>query len=163
MLVAIMSDSHDHIDNLAQAVEIAKERGCVRIFHCGDLISPFMLPLLAHFEKRVDLILGNNRGDIVLLFQVLKDYPEIHFHGEVAFLEVENFKIVLTHYPYYAYAFASENRYDYVFFGHTHLYEVKEVGKTLVINPGEIMKRKGESSFVILDLTTRKFEKINLR
>lgn len=157
-----MSDSHDHIESLAQAVEIAKKEGCERIFHCGDLISPFMLPILAQFEKRVDLILGNNRGDLVLLFQVLKEYPEIHFHGEVAFLEVEGFKIVITHYPHYAYAFASEGKYDYVFFGHTHLYEVKEVGKTLLINPGEVMKRKGESSFVILNLKTREFKKIKL-
>lgn len=162
MLVAIMSDSHDHIDKLSQAVKIAKNEGCERIFHCGDLIAPFMLPILAQFGKRVDLILGNNRGDIVLLYQVLKDYPEIYFHGEVAFLEVERFKIVLTHYPYYAYAFASEGKYDYVFFGHTHLYEVKEVRNTLIINPGEIMKRKGESSFVILNLKTREFKKIIL-
>lgn len=163
MLVAIMSDSHDHIENLAQAVEIAKKEGCERIFHCGDLISPFMLPILAQFEGKVDFILGNNRGDIVLLFQILKDYPTINFHGEWAFLEFEGFKIVMTHYPHYAYAFASENKYDYVFFGHTHLYEVKEVGKTLVINPGEIMRRKGESSFVILNLKTREVKKIKIK
>jgi len=161
MKVAIMSDSHDAIPNLEKAVMIAKEKGAEMIFHCGDLISPFMLPILAKFEKEVHLILGNNKGDVFLLCETLKKFPQIKLHGDQAFLKVKQFNIAMVHYPQIAYGLACTGDYDFVFFGHTHVYEVKEVGKTLMLNPGELLGKEGELvSFILLNLETKEFEKI---
>lgn len=160
MKIAIMSDSHDCIPNLKKAINICLKEKVEKIFHCGDLISPFMIPVLGEFEKEVHLILGNNPGDIYLLIQKILSYPHIKFHGDSAFLEVEGYKIAMVHYPKIAYAFAKTGEYNFVFCGHTHKYEVKEIEKTLVINPGEILGKEGEPSFVILDLKTKEYEKI---
>lgn len=160
MKVAIMSDSHDSIPNLKKAIDLCLKEGVEKIFHCGDLISPFMVPILGEFNKEIHLILGNNPGDIYLLIQKISEYSNIKFHGDNAFLEIEGFKIAMVHYPKIAYALAKTKDYEFIFCGHTHKYEVKEIDKALVINPGEILGKEGPPSFVILDLKTRKYEKI---
>ena len=67
----------------------------------------------------------------------------------------------MVHYPQIAYGLACTGDYDFVFFGHTHVYEVKEVGKTLMLNPGELLGKEGELvSFILLNLETKEFEKI---
>ena len=162
MKIAIMSDSHDSIPNLQKAIKISIEENCKKIFHCGDLISPFMVPILGKFDKEIHLILGNNPGDIYLLMQNILEYSNIKLHGDNAFLKIEEYKIAMVHYPKIAYALAKTGEYDFIFCGHTHKYEIKEIGKTLVINPGEILGKEGAPTFVILDLKTRKYEKIIL-
>ncbi|MEZ0344145.1 MAG: metallophosphoesterase [Caldimicrobium sp.] len=162
MRVAVMSDSHDRIDHLEWAIEICHKEGVQRIFHCGDLISPFMVLSLNKFKGPVDLIFGNNRGDIFLLCKLLKDYPQITLHGEEAFFEINGFKIAMVHYPKMAEKLAKGEEFDYIFCGHTHKFKVWEVGKTLIINPGELMGKEGPPSFVILDLEKRTWEKITL-
>jgi len=160
MVVAIISDTHDNVFNTEKAIKMAKEKGCEVLFHCGDLISPFMVPLLASFQKEVHFILGNNRGDIALMCEHLKKYPWVHFHGEHAFLEIDGFKIAMVHYPKMAYTLAKSQDFDYVFCGHTHKFEVQEIGKTLVVNPGEILGKEGLPTMVILDLSSKSWEKI---
>ncbi len=160
MKVAIMSDSHDSIPNLQKAIELCIKEEVEKIFHCGDLISPFMVPVLGKFNKEIHLILGNNAGDIYLLTKKLSDFPNIKFHGESAFLEIGDYRIAMVHYPKIAYALAKTEEYEFVFCGHTHKYEVKKIGKTLVINPGEILGKEGAPSFVILDLKTGEHKKI---
>ncbi|PMP67283.1 MAG: metallophosphoesterase [Thermodesulfobacterium geofontis] len=160
MKVAIMSDSHDSIPNLKKAIEICLKEEVEKIFHCGDLISPFMVPILGEFNKEIHLILGNNPGDVYLLIQKVSEYPNIKFHGDNAFLEIEEYKIAMVHYPKIAYALAKTGDYHFIFCGHTHKYEIKEFNKALVINPGEILGKEGVPSFVILDLKTKQYEKI---
>ncbi|MCS7149749.1 MAG: YfcE family phosphodiesterase [Caldimicrobium sp.] len=163
MKVAIVSDSHDRIDHLEWAIEIANHEGAERLLHCGDLISPFMVLSLAKFKGQVDLIFGNNKGDVFLLCKLLKEYPHISLHGEEAFLELDGFKVAMVHYPKIAEKLAKGGEFDYIFCGHTHKFKAWEVGKSLIINPGELMGKEGLPSMVILDLRSRewkKFEKI---
>lgn len=163
MKVAIVSDSHDRIDHLEWAIETAHGEGAERLLHCGDLISPFMVLSLAKFKGQIDLIFGNNRGDVFLLCKLLKEYPHITLHGEEAFLELDGFKVAMVHYPKIAEKLAKGGEFDYLFCGHTHKFKVWEVGKSLIINPGELMGKEGLPSMVILDLRSRewkKFEKI---
>lgn len=162
MKVAVMSDSHDRIDHLEWAIEICHARKVQRIFHCGDLISPFMILTLSKFKGPVELIFGNNRGDIFLLCKLLRDYPQITLHGEEAFLEIDGFNIAMVHYPKLAERLAPSDVFDYIFCGHTHKFKVWEIGKTLLINPGELMGKEGPPSFVLLDLEKRTWEKITL-
>jgi len=162
MKVAIMSDSHDRIDHLSLAITEAEKRGVERIFHCGDLISPFMLITLAKFQGNIDLILGNNRGDVGLMFHLLKNYSNITLHGDFAYLKVEGFRIALVHYPKLGYPLAKSQDFDFVFCGHTHKFEVKEFGRCLLVNPGELMGKEGPPTFVVLDLKTKAWEKITL-
>jgi putative phosphoesterase len=162
MKIAIMSDSHDSIPNLQKAIEVCLKEEVEKIFHCGDLISPFMVPVLGKFNGEIHLILGNNPGDVYLLTQKILDFPNIKLHGESAFLEIEGYKVAMVHYPKIAFAFAKSGEYDFIFCGHTHKYEIKNIGKSLVINPGEILGKEGDPSFVILDIKRKEYKKIIL-
>ena len=42
MILGVMSDSHDHVGNIARAVEVFQDRGIGALIHGGDLCSPFV-------------------------------------------------------------------------------------------------------------------------
>jgi len=161
MKVSVMSDSHDRIEHLEWAIAESSLRGAKVLFHCGDLVSPFMVLTLAKFPGEVHLILGNNRGDPHLLAGLIQQYPFIKLHGDYAYLEISGKKIAMVHYPQLGRPLAKSQEFDYVFCGHTHKFEVARFGRTLFINPGEIMGKEGRVSFVLLDLETATWERID--
>ena len=62
MKIAVISDIHDHVVNLQNAIGLFKEVDSVLC--CGDLCSPFVLNLLAEgFTKDIHIVFGNNDGD----------------------------------------------------------------------------------------------------
>jgi len=40
MKIGLISDSHDHIDNIRKSVEVLKDRGVSLVIHAGDFVSP---------------------------------------------------------------------------------------------------------------------------
>ena len=160
MRLAIISDSHDHIPHLRKALSLARERGAEVVFHCGDLISPFMVPVLAEFPGPVHLILGNNRGDPHLLEKQVARFPHIHFHGEFAFVEVGGLHIAMVHYPELARGFAATGDYDLVLCGHTHVWKTLQVGGCLILNPGELLGKEGPPTLALYDTEERRVEKV---
>jgi len=42
LLIAVISDSHDHRDNILKAVSIINEKNVEALIHCGDYIAPFV-------------------------------------------------------------------------------------------------------------------------
>lgn len=162
MKFAIVSDSHDHIPHLRTAIGKARETGAKILFHCGDLISPFMVPVLAEFPGPVHLILGNNRGDLHLLEKQVARFENVHFHGEFAFLEVAGLAIAMVHYPELARGFAATGDYDLVLCGHTHVYKVLKHGRATLINPGELLGKEGPPTLALYDTETGEVEKVTL-
>ena len=75
----------------------------------------------------------------------------INFHGDLAELEIDNKKIAVNHFPIIAQALAQSQIYDEVFYGHTHKKLKEKHTKTLLLNPGELMGRKGEVTLAIYD------------
>ena len=58
---------------------------------------------------------------------------------------------------------AKSQCYDVIIYGHNHRAEVKKVGKTLIINPGECGGwLTGKSTVAVLDLTDFDVRIINL-
>jgi putative phosphoesterase len=59
----------------------------------------------------------------------------------------------MVHRDYTVDEIARSQKYDLVLYGHTHRYDVRQIGKTLVVNPGEATGRiTGSPQVVILDL-----------
>jgi len=145
------------------------ERGLQRLADChvllclGDLCAPFTAAAIAEgFEGAVHLVWGNNDGDKWRIAQVAQGYPQLHLHGEFAQLELDGKKIALTHYPHLARALAAGQQYDLVCHGHDHQRNIEEVGRTLLLDPGEVMGRFGVSSVARYDTETDKAEIITL-
>ena len=161
MRVAILSDSHDHILNLRAAVTYCNAYSVSVMIHCGDLISPFMLDELARFGGAVHLVYGNNVGDQHIISQSCGTrFPSITHHGVLGAVEAGGRTLAFTHYPEMARGLASQNRFDVVCCGHNHRYQVEKISNSLLVNPGELLGKDGESGFCILDCATLEVERV---
>ncbi len=155
MKIAILSDSHDHIPNLRRAVNRAGEMGATMLIHCGDLISPFMLPELHRFRGPVHLIYGNNAGDQHLISSRCQSmFDNIHHHGIQGEVEAGGLRIGFQHYPSLARGLALTGRYSVVCCGHNHIAATERIGNCLLINPGDLLGKDMAPGFMLLDSDT---------
>lgn len=157
MLIAVMSDSHDNIWNLRKAVKATKEANAEVIIHCGDFVAPFMLKELNEGAIPVHAVFGNNDGDQYLLTKMsLTDLSHVTLHGLIGQIELdEGFQIAFTHQEEVADGLARSGRFQMVCFGHSHIFSQKEIGQTVVLNPGEVMGKDGSPGFCLIE--TRPF------
>ena len=162
MKIAILSDSHDNIWKLAKAIPTLAEADAV--IHCGDLISPFMIIRLIQGMggKPVHIVWGNNDGDRGLIAEVASKAENIKLHGDFADLELGGLKIGVNHYPKVARSLAESGSYDVVCYGHDHIAHEEKVGKTLLLNPGELMGLQGRSTIAIFETETQTVEFVDI-
>ena len=161
MLLAVMGDSHDHPQALGTAVQMAIDKGAKALFHTGDLISAFMLEILCSFPGRIYLAKGNNDGDPLAVSRTIpQQCPQLKEYGEFIIVDFDEFRVALTHYPEHARVHAMAEDFDMVFCGHTHEFSEKTVGKTLLLNPGDIMGLYGDPSFCLVDSDTKEVKRL---
>jgi putative phosphoesterase len=133
MLIGVISDTHDNIDRIKQAIMIFNEKGVSLVVHAGDITSPFSLIPFEELKADFVGIFGNNDGDKVLLHN--RSGGRIHPQPHI--FEVDGKKIVLIHEHHIVEALASSGHYDIVIYGHTHKARVEKKNGTLIVNPGE--------------------------
>ena len=161
MRIAVLSDIHDHLENLHRALQLV--HGAEALLCCGDLCAPFTLRALAEgFAGPVHVVRGNNDGDMLLMARVAQQLDNITLHGEYAELELAGRKIALVHYPRLAEGLAALGDYDLVCHGHDHTARQLQVGQTLLLNPGEVMGWKGRKSCAVYDTETGKAAHLDL-
>jgi len=151
-----MSDSHDNIWNLQQALNMIRKEQAELIIHCGDFVAPFMLKELKQARIPVYGVLGNNDGSGFLLAKTaFSELSHITLFEIVGQADAQGFSVCFTHQRVVAEALSATSRYDLVCYGHSHVYHLEKVGKTLLLNPGEIMGKEGFPGFCIVDTQTR--------
>ena len=161
MLIAVMTDSHDHRKALSEAVRLAEENGAKALFHMGDLISPFMLSSFTDFPGMIYLVIGNNDGDQLAVSRTIpQQCPQVREYSRFISVELEEVRIAAVHYPEHARAHAASGNYDMVFSGHTHEYSEKIVGETLLLKPGDLYGLEGERSCCLVDTETREVKRL---
>jgi len=163
MIVAVMGDSHDNIWNLKKALKIIKNEGAGMIIHCGDFVAPFMAKELHEAGIPVHGVFGNNDGDQYLLTKLsLTTLTNITFHGLVGQVDIDDFNIAFTHERIVGEGLASGGNFKMACFGHSHEYFLKEIGSTILLNPGEIMGKDGRPGFCLLDTDTAEIKRVEL-
>lgn len=139
MRIGILSDSHDHVWNLRLALRTLNERADLLV-HCGDLCSPFIVPLLAeHFDGPVHAVFGNNDADRYRLERMAAGSGRVSLEGEFWSPELGGKRFAVQHFPELARPLAESGRYDVVCFGHDHRWHVERLDATWLINPGTIL------------------------
>ncbi len=157
MKLAILSDSHDHIWRVDSILPQLAEVDAV--LHCGDICSPFLLRKLAAGVqgKPVHVVWGNNDGDRQLLTVVAAQAGNVTLHGDFASLTLGGARIAMTHYPQVARAVAHSGEYDLVCYGHDHHMHQETIGRTLLLNPGELFGGlTGRSTYALYHTESRK-------
>lgn len=163
MIIAVMSDSHDHIWNVRKALEVLRSQGAENIIHCGDLIAPFTLRELARFDGPVHWVLGNNDGDPYMLAKIsLTELDNIKPHGLIGRLRLDGVSISFTHHEEMGLALAHTGEHDLVCCGHTHRYRQESINATTLLNPGDLMGKDGPGGFCLFDTTSREIELVKL-
>ncbi len=159
MIIGIISDTHDHLDNLRKVMEIFNERNVEHIIHAGDFCSPFTWRVIKHFKGGFTGIFGNNDGERILLKRLYQD----RIYTQPYKLSLHERRIVVMHEPDVADELADSGHFDLVVYGHTHEPVIKKVKDTLVVNPGEVCGwLYGKPTVAIVDLENMNAEIISI-
>ncbi|MCC6045503.1 MAG: metallophosphoesterase [Ignisphaera sp.] len=165
MILGIMSDSHDNLEALLKALEIFRKYGVEVIIHLGDIISPFTFMRLLEYPGRIIVVLGNNDGDAVLLKELAVKAGAILKKDAYA-TEIGGRRIFLMHgfadpelTKTVAHALGASGKFDIILYGHTHKSEAIQIGKTIVLNPGEVCGYiTGKRSIAILNTVSLEYK-----
>lgn len=148
--IAIISDTHDNLAVVRQAVTHITAMNPSAVIHCGDITTPATLelfeglPLLAVF--------GNCDRDRALLqdtatrlgFAPIEDEREIQIKGVSIY-------VCHGHRSHLIQEMALTGVYQYLFHGHTHIQDSDTIGSSRVINPGAL-SNAAQYTFPTLDL-----------
>lgn len=163
MKIGIYSDIHDNISNLEKALQYFKNEKIECTFFCGDFCSPIPAKIIGKSGIITHCVFGNGDADrFAIQSLAYSQFQNLKLNSEYAVVNFNKKKIAMTHYPFYANALARTGEYNLVLNGHTHESKVELIGKTWLINPGEIMGWKAQASIAIYDFEDNKVEIIKI-
>ena len=152
MRIGVVSDTHDRLDAIAEAVRMLADQRVELILHCGDIESPETVtafaPLPTHF------VFGNwdkDRAKLASAIRAIGGYS----HDSFGALELAGKRVawVHSHERQQLYQLEHCDFFDFVFYGHTHVREQHRTGRTLVANPGALF-RANPKTCIVLDVVT---------
>ena len=152
MLLGIVSDTHGHAANTLDAVRMLEQFDIEAVLHCGDIGSREIPELFADWPTH--FVFGNvDRDEPVLRLAIEaagqkchERYGELELDGrQVAFLHGDDPRRLKTA--------VDSGDFDLVCYGHTHKPDQRQIGRTLLLNPGAIY-RANPHSVAVVDLTT---------
>lgn len=153
MQLGVVSDTHDNLDYVQQAVQLFEAEGIARVIHCGDIIAPFSATPFDSEAFEFYAVRGNNDGEWALA-NVVDEFGT--YLGECGELTVDDTSIAVYHgtNKLLRQALAKSGEYDYVFHGHTHERTVENHGETVVVNPGGLPIGGADDTFSVAVLDT---------
>lgn len=166
MKVAIIADSHGNLKNTQTALEMAAAAGAGAIIHCGDVGGGEILEAMALFPGAVFIVWGNaDRGYFTEESLASERLGQVKFFGspdsgggEWGSITLGGKIIAFVHLPAVARELAQSQNYDLVFYGHTHRPAEERIGRTRVVNPGNLAGLYFHASFAIYDSAADKLE-----
>lgn len=165
MRIGILSDTHDYLEMVDAAVGQLNRERVDLVLHAGDYISPFVIPRLANLRSPLIGVLGNNDGDHHLLAARFAEHDHLSLRGRFAAVTAGGMTIGLLHGDdrELLQTLIGRKTFDVVVHGHTHKVEVRSLGGTLVVNPGETCGYlTGKPTIAVLDTVTRDVELLSL-
>jgi uncharacterized protein len=135
MKIGLISDTHDNIHNIQNAILSFSDKHTRFVIHAGDIVSPETVK--AFDGMRLIGVLGNNDLEVRELSSA---FDKIGGELKGEFCVIDQDKLVFAVYhgtdSRRKESLIQCGKYDVVICGHTHRTQNKKFGKTLVINPG---------------------------
>ena len=160
-MIGILSDTHDNLNRVREAVRLFNDAGCDLIIHAGDFVAPFTVEELRNLKAPVQAVFGNCDGERAGLTRAFQGLGEIR-EAPFAFLHA-GLRFVVAHLEGMAAPFFVAKTCDVIVSGHTHRPEVETREGILLVNPGETGGwLRGKSTVALLDPAALKAEIIAL-
>lgn len=162
MKLGILSDTHNHTQNLQRAITIFRSRAITTLVHCGDMTSPNTAVLLKGFQ--VIAVTGNMDMNTGRLESSLKQLNPENSLSATFTGEIEGVSIAATHsHRGNVPDLVANGRYAYIFHGHTHRRRDEQLNGTRIINPGALGGTRHEPrSICIVNIATNAVEFIQV-
>ncbi len=160
MKLLIVSDSHDNLEAVERLLASLKGEEFDALIHAGDIVSPFTLKMFA--GHKFYGVFGNNDGERLALSRVAADNGMVLVEQPL-FIELNGYRIAVLHGVRGAEdthrlvnSLARSGDYDLVVYGHLHQVDVREVGDTLVVNPGTLAGYLADRrTYAVVDMEKR--------
>jgi hypothetical protein len=149
-MIGILSDTHDNLTRVRQAVRLFDDAGCDLVVHAGDFVAPFTVEELRNLRVPVRAVFGNcdgERAGLARAFQGLGEIAESPLRFEHAGL-----RFLVCHLDAPVGRYLAEKSCDVLVFGHTHKPLIERREGVLLVNPGEAGGwLRGKSTVALLD------------
>ncbi len=176
MKIAIISDTHDNLANLKKAVALINKEKIKVLIHCGDIFKPETLKDgLKEYRGKIYIIFSEADASFSKIPKdSFEDLPKNKVFGKFGQIKIDGKKIAFCHFPEIGRDLAESQKYDLVFYGHTHKpWEEtphqrlrhgtgQEIEKTRLVNPGNLAGIFYKPTFAIYNTKTDKLKLIIL-
>ena len=141
MILAILSDTHDHVDTLVEALRVLAPHNPGFYVHCGDLGGQRMLDRLAGLPA--GFVFGNTDFDHAGLARYAVQVG-VRCFGAHGTFEFDGKRLAVLHGDdeRLLRRLLDSQEYDYLLQGHTHQRTDQRHGKTRLINPGALHRAR---------------------
>jgi len=174
MKIGVISDTHDRLPTLRQALAMFKRLKVGAILHAGDIVAPFAAKMLADpqlvGDTPVFCIYGNNDGERAGLKKLLPQIVDGPLRLELPTASGKSRIVVMHHFIEWLKP-ADISGADVVITGHNHepSSDLRDVpvnaeGKQLFLNPGECCGWVTDRcTCAVLDLDTLRADIVDIR
>lgn len=170
MKIAIISDTHDNLENMKKAVQWLNSQGIKEMIHCGDIASKETITELSKlFQGNIYAVLGNMDRDYLTQEEVeglgLKNFkisaPSAGSGSSRGEVELSGHKFGFTHFPEDAKKTlrqAQGGSFKIMFYGHTHKPWEENYEGTKLVNPGNLAGLLHKATFAVYDIENDRLE-----
>jgi len=160
MKIAIISDTHDNLVNLKKVASFINKNKIKILIHCGDIFKPETIKEgLKEYDGQIYLIFSRADASFSNIPEdAFKNLPRVKADEYFGEIKKDKRKIAFCHFPEIAKELAKSQKYDLVFYGHTHKPWEEKIGKTKLVNPGNLAGIFYMPTFAIYDTKADKLE-----
>jgi putative phosphoesterase len=149
-MIGILSDTHDNLTRVREAVRLFNDSSCDLVIHAGDFVAPFTVEDLRNLHAPVKAVFGNCDGERVGLIRAFRGLGEIG-KAPLKFTHA-GLRFLVCHLDAPVDGHLASKAYDVVVFGHTHRPLAVRRDGALLVNPGEAGGwLRGKSTVALLD------------
>lgn len=160
-MIGILSDTHDNLTRVREAVRLFNDAGCDLVIHAGDFVAPFAAEELRNLRAPVKAVFGNCDGERAGLARAFRGLGEI---GEAPLKFTHaGLRFLVCHLDAPVERHLASRACDVVVYGHTHRPLAERRDGRLLVNPGEAGGwLRGKSTVALLDPAALSAEIITL-
>jgi len=149
--IGVVSDTHNHLPNVARIVALLHEARVTRVVHTGDITQPKTLDAFSALDVPLVAVYGNNDRERPALAAAASRHG-IELCDPPLELAWAGRRILVVHDPLDLDHHLT-GHHDVALHGHNHEHVVERRGATLVFNPGECAGHMpGFNAVGVLDL-----------